>query len=442
MEWTDWAEKTKCYQHLNTVALRGSSRWFQNWSIVLYGNLTTDKRFGRNPTPAESRVSALTDLASIKAVKSWSLFEWRNWRPAILLGLISSTYSTLISQLAAMRLGRDAAVDWMSVAAIPARDWVLQVEPSWSAIAIGIAFHQWADFSWALVFFGLFGPWTSRLSPGTIALLAIPWALLTSALEWCFLVPIFPFAQPIFTLQQPYWIGLLVHSSSAIVYPLFPWLRRLDESGDRAKRDTFLRPWLVGLLIALAVFGLAAFASQHGYELPWFGRDKLSDQTYMRHMRTHHEQGIELASIAAERAADPHLRALARLMAASQAGENRIFESWWQSWFKEPMALCTAAERAEMPGLLTAKQITQLRQVQRASFDELFVQLMTFHHAGAVAMADKELRGNGDVRLRIMAHAIRHEQQGEIALMKGASSFPAVGQAIENMLADNVNRNK
>src|SRR5882757_9562155 len=67
-------------------------------------------------------------------------------------------------------------------------------------------------------------------------------------------------------------------------------------------------------IIALAVFGLAAFASQHGYELPWVGRDKLSDQTYMRHMRTHHEQGIELASIAAEHAADPHLRALARLM--------------------------------------------------------------------------------------------------------------------------------
>ena len=81
----------------------------------------------------------------------------RNWREAILLGLISSSYSTLISQFAAARLGRDAAVDWMSVAAIPARDWALQVEPSWSAIAIGIAFHQWADFSWALVFFGALG---------------------------------------------------------------------------------------------------------------------------------------------------------------------------------------------------------------------------------------------------------------------------------------------
>jgi uncharacterized protein (DUF305 family) len=372
------------------------------------------------------------------AVRSWRLIDWRNWRAAMLLGLISSSYSTLISQLAAARLGRDAAVDWMSVAAIPARDWMLQVEPSWPAIAIGIAFHQWADFSWALVFFGLFGGWTSRLSPNALAMIAIPWAVLTSALEWFFLVPIFPFAQPIFTLQQPYWIGLLVHSSSAVMYPLFFWLR-WPNARAAAKDHAFLTYWALGAMFALAVLGCAALAGTKGHEIPWYGRDRLSDQTYMRHMRAHHEQGIELASMAAERATDPHLRALARLMAASQAGENRIFEFWWQSWFKEPMALCTAAERVAMPGLLTAEQVRQLTQAQRASFDQLFVQLMSFHHAGAVVMADNELRGNGDLRLRIMAHAIRHEQQGEIALMKGVEGWPAVRQAVQNMLADNVN---
>jgi hypothetical protein len=41
----------------------------------------------------------------------------------------------------------------MTVAAIPARDWAISAEPSWSSIFIGIAFHQWADFSWAVVFF-------------------------------------------------------------------------------------------------------------------------------------------------------------------------------------------------------------------------------------------------------------------------------------------------
>jgi uncharacterized protein (DUF305 family) len=365
--------------------------------------------------------------------------DWGNWRAAAVLGLISSTYSTLVSQLAAARIGRDAAVDWMSVAAIPARDWALQSEPSWPSVAIGIAFHQWADFSWALVFFGLLGRWTSRLPPATIAVLAFPWAMLTSALEWFFLVPIFPFAQPIFTLQQPYWIGLLVHSSSAIVYPIFCWMRR--PAGERNRRDhLFLKAWVAGLALVLAVTGFAALASAYDNELSWYGRDRLADQTYMRHMRTHHDQGIELASVAALRAADPHLRALARLMVASQAGENRIFESWWRSWFDEPMALCTAVERDQMPGLLTAKEVSRLKNAPTGSFDVVFVHLMSVHHAGAVAMAHDQLQSRGDVRLRIMAHAIRHEQQGEIALMKGLVGVEAVKQAVKNMVTDTINR--
>jgi hypothetical protein len=54
-------------------------------------------------------------------------------------------------------------------------------------------------------------------------------------------------------------------------------------------------------------------------------------------------------------------------------------------------------------------------------------------------MADQELKSRGDVRLRVMAHAIRHEQQGEIALMHGVSGWPAVAQAVRNMFADNIN---
>ena len=383
----------------------------------------------------------MTAQATLDADSSSRLVVWPNWRAAALLGLISSSYSTLISQFAATRLGRDAAVDWMSVAAIPARDWALQSEPTWSSIAIGIGFHQWADFSWALVFFGLLGRWTSRLSPGATAMISLPWAGLTSALEWLLLVPVFPFAQPIFTLQQPYWIGLAVHSSSALVYPLFYRLRWPDRRRG-SPQDLFLKSWTAGLAIALVLIGSAALAGARGYEMPWAGRDMLSDQTYMRHMRTHHEQGIELASIAAERAADPHLRALARLMAASQVGENRIFEAWWQSWFEEPMSLCSAAERAQMPGLLSGEQLAALRDAQPASFDRLFIQLMAEHHAGAVIMADEELQGQGDIRLRIMAHAIRHEQQGEIALMRGVSGWSAVGQAVKNMFADNLHHGR
>jgi hypothetical protein len=55
-------------------------------------------------------------------------------------------------------------------------------------------------------------------------------------------------------------------------------------------------------------------------------------------------------------------------------------------------------------------------------------------------MADQEWHSGGDPRLRIMAHAIRHEQQGEIARMHGSEGIQAVVTATRNVLGDNVNR--
>src|SRR5690242_18955628 len=53
-----------------------------------------------------------------------------SWRARIWLGLISSTFSTVVGQLAAGRIGRDALVDWMLVASIPLRDSILEPEPN------------------------------------------------------------------------------------------------------------------------------------------------------------------------------------------------------------------------------------------------------------------------------------------------------------------------
>jgi uncharacterized protein (DUF305 family) len=137
---------------------------------------------------------------------------------------------------------------------------------------------------------------------------------------------------------------------------------------------------------------------------------------------------------------DPHLRALAKLMVVSQSGEKRLFDHYWLSWFGSPMQICSAQERATMPGLLDNAQIDQLRDISAVEFDSLFVRMMTIHHAGAVKMADDEFRNGRDPRLRAMAHAIRHEQQGQIALMNCAKGRTAVVLAIQNMLGDNVNK--
>jgi len=358
------------------------------------------------------------------------------WLAATQLGIVSSSFSTLLSQVTAGQIGRDPLVDWMTVAAIPARDAVLSSEPGAAAVAIGIAFRQWADVSWALVFFGLFGRWTGRLHPATLAGLALPWAALTSATEWFVLVPLFPFWQPIFTLQQPYWIGFLVHLSSGLIYPLFAWLRWPIGQAPATSEVRFAQRWTIGALCALALSSTLGLAEGMSDPMPLVSGDPADDQRYIRHMSTHHEQGIELARLAAARAQAPHLRALAALMVASQVGENRIFARWWDGWFTEPMPLCSSEERAAMPGYLTAAQMEQLHEATDAEFDAMFVRLMSLHHAGAVRMADAELHSSGDPQLRLIAHAIRHEQQGEIALMHGVGGIEAVRQATRNMLAN------
>jgi uncharacterized protein (DUF305 family) len=357
-----------------------------------------------------------------------------NWRSAALLGLISSTFSTGLSQLAAARLGRDAAVDWMVVATIPLRDAALQTDPSWPVIGTGVIFHQLADFSWAVVFFGLLGRWTAALRPLPILVLAFPWALFTSALEYFFLVPVVPFWQPIFTLEQPYWVGLAVHSTSASMYPLFPFLR--DWMAKRpSPHRRFAAVWSGLAAVGALSVGVVAFLGWQGHELPHVGRNVAYDQAFMRRMAAHHQQGVELARLAAGRAEQTHLRAMAHLSGAAQMGEIAIFEQWWRSWFDGRLPQPLPGDHASMPGMLRLESIEALRSAHGPRFDALFVMLMTTHHEGAIAMADEALHRAGDPRLRLMSYSIGYAQRGEIKLLNGIPpGLPTVRAAISTLL--------
>jgi uncharacterized protein (DUF305 family) len=344
---------------------------------------------------------------------------WLNFRAAALLGLISSTFSTISTTLAAARIGQDPVTDWMVVAAIPFRDPMLQAQPSAWVIAAGIAFHQWADFSWAIVFFGVFGRWTARLTPLSILLIGLTWAVATSAIEWAFFVPAFPFWQPIFTLRQPYWVGFIVHATSASMYPLFPFLRDCLASSHSEHNRRFTYGWSVAALAGLTVLGTLAFAGSRGHEVGWLGREPAYDQSYMRRMAAHHRQGVEIAEIGAAKAGAPHLRALARMMIAGQNGEIAIFAQWWRSWFAGELPDATPDEHRTMPGMIGADEIVKLRAAPAADLDRLFVSLMSAHHQGAIDMAYDALKNASDPRLKIISYSIGYEQRGEINLMRG-----------------------
>lgn len=61
-------------------------------------------------------------------------------------------------------------------------------------------------------------------------------------------------------------------------------------------------------MVAIALLGAVALFGSHGNAPAWMGHDRDADQTYIRHMTTHHAQGIELARLAVARARDPHLQ--------------------------------------------------------------------------------------------------------------------------------------
>ena len=84
-------------------------------------------------------------------------------------------------------------------------------------------------------------------------------------------------------------------------------------------------------------------------------------------MAAHHAQGVELAGLAAARAQDPHLRALARLMVANQAGEIAAFEQWWRSWFGAPLPPATAEDHAAMPGMVPAATVASAASTSASS---------------------------------------------------------------------------
>ena len=90
-----------------------------------------------------------------------------------------------------------------------------------------------------------------------------------------------------------------------------------------------------------------------------------------------------------------------------------------------------------MPGMLPEEAVEQLKHVPHSAFDALFRERMSRHHAGAIAMADEALRAGGDPRIKVMAHAIRHAQRGEIELMRGIGrGWPTVRAAVSAMLED------
>lgn len=337
------------------------------------------------------------------------------WQAAAVMGLISGTYSTALITLGAPRIGRSSVVDWMDIGTVLLGLDGLRADPGFREIAAGVIVHQSSDLAWAIAFFALGRKWTLGLSPKALLVVALPWAVLTSAIEYYLLLPTL---QPLVPLQVPYWTALMVHVTSAAAYPLFPWIRsRVARVSDPvavpwAKRTTVL---LVVLVLPLAAIETRGTRREPGW--PFGTPSRAFDRLFMQQMTVHHDAGVRMATLVLERDLEPELAALAQLIVAEQTREAALLRDWWLSWFDTPMPSLTSTETAGIHGIPSDEQLQGLHASSDDEAKRRFLTLMREHHRGAVMMSDDAWTRASDPRLRTFAYSVRHAQSGQIRWM-------------------------
>lgn len=155
----------------------------------------------------------------------------------------------------------------------------------------------------------------------------------------------------------------------------------------------------------------------------------LGDKLFVQMMVPHHAQALDMCELARTRARDEQVVAVARRIKGAQGPEILTLSSWLQSQgveVPESMEDITGHEahhghhghEMTMPGMLTDREMRQLRSARGAEFDRLFLKRMIQHHQGAVVMADSELTTGREQMALEMAGEIQAGQAAEIQRLR------------------------
>jgi uncharacterized protein (DUF305 family) len=145
-----------------------------------------------------------------------------------------------------------------------------------------------------------------------------------------------------------------------------------------------------------------------------------ADVMFLQMAVPQHEQGIELASLAADRATDPEVRDLAAAVTATQEDELTQMREWLTDW-DQPVApdLDPAAHTGHggMHGSDPAV-VQVLRDTPPGpDFDTRFLNLLTGHQHGAVELARLETKDGYNAEARALADRIITSRAAEIKQM-------------------------
>jgi len=116
-------------------------------------------------------------------------------------------------------------------------------------------------------------------------------------------------------------------------------------------------------------------------------RHGAADTRFMQGMIGHHAQALEMVALVGSRSRNEDLKRLALRIDVSQRDEMQMMREWLTrrgEALPDPHAHHQA--HGQMPGMLTAEQMTRLAAAEGPAFDRLFLEGMIQHHGGALVM--------------------------------------------------------
>src|SRR5438067_9736611 len=118
-----------------------------------------------------------------------------------------------------------------------------------------------------------------------------------------------------------------------------------------------------------------------------------ADVQFMQGMIMHHAQAVEMTALIESHTPNKDLRLLGARISHSQSEEIKFMKRWLEAR-GEPTSLAMpempgmdmSKQPMLMPGMLTPKQMEDLKKADGAEFDQLFLTGMIQHHNGALIM--------------------------------------------------------
>lgn len=181
-------------------------------------------------------------------------------------------------------------------------------------------------------------------------------------------------------------------------------------------------------LAVLSLFAAAACSSNDDPSTVEAGQEQEAEQgaefndadvAFAQQMIPHHQQAVEMAQLAADRAERQEIKDLAARVEAAQAPEIATLEGWLGEWGEDlPMEGMDMDHGQDGMGMMSDEDMSMLESASGAEFDRLFLEMMVRHHSGAIEMAEEELSDGQHPDALEMAQEIKDTQEAEVAEME------------------------